>query len=174
MPLTELGDSDTDGYLGWATEVGDWVYFTATADGGTTEIRMRTDGTVAGTTRIKTLDRVGYYTTVGDKLFMQARTGNAGAELWLTDGTEAGTTLARDIYAGANSSSPHNLVALSDTKLLFLADDGSNGTEPWLYDTTIVPPPPAAGGDSGSGGGGSMPVLLTLMPLLFGLRRHRS
>jgi len=174
MPLTELGDFDTDGYIGWATEVGDLVYFTATADGGTTEMLMRTDGTVAGTTRIKTVDRVGYYTAVGDKIFMQARTGNAGAELWLTDGTETGTTLAKDIFAGANSSSPHNLVALSDTKLLFLANDGSNGTEPWLYDTTIVPPPPASDGDSGGGGGGSMPILLMLIPLLFARHRRRS
>ena len=39
------------------------------------------------------------FTTVGDKVFFLATTMLTGVELWVTDGTEEGTCLVRDIRA---------------------------------------------------------------------------
>ena len=46
-----------------------------------------------------------------------------GSELWKSDGTEAGTTLVKDIRAGSGGSGPVNLTAVGST-LFFSADDG--------------------------------------------------
>ena len=48
--------------------------------------------------------------------------GGHGVELWSTDGTFAGTTLVRDIYAGTFSSSPSNLTVFNG-KLYFTAQE---------------------------------------------------
>lgn len=173
MPLTTLGDADTAGFIGWTTKLGDLVYFTATANGGSTEQLMRTDGTPAGTVLIKAYDSVEYVTAVGSKLFMQISTSGHGAELWGGDGTAAGTKLVKDIFAGANDSAPHNLYALSDSKLIFLANDGSHGVELWLHDASIATPTPAES-DDGGGGGGSVPMLFAALGLMLGFYRKHS
>jgi ELWxxDGT repeat protein len=52
-------------------------------------------------------------------------------ELWRTDGTPSGTTLAANIDPGG-SSSPQTFTNLSGT-VLFTADDGVVGTEIWTF-----------------------------------------
>ena len=64
-----------------------------------------------------------------------------GGELWVTDGTEAGTVLAADIALGSSGSAPRNFAALSNANLgagsiIFYADDGNFGAELWAYDPT--------------------------------------
>ena len=44
-----------------------------------------------------------YLTNVGGRLFFQAFRPDTGVELWTSDGTEAGTTLVRDIEPGPGS-----------------------------------------------------------------------
>jgi ELWxxDGT repeat protein len=56
--------------------------------------------------------------------------GNNGNELWRTDGTPAGTTLVKDIYAGTSSSYPRYLEVQNGT-LYFACNDGTNGYELW-------------------------------------------
>jgi hypothetical protein len=51
-----------------------------------------------------------------------------------TDGTAAGTSLVRDIYAGPSSASPTNF-ALMGTSLFFTATDASHPIRLW-YCTT--------------------------------------
>ncbi|MFM9069667.1 MAG: hypothetical protein ACKOUR_20385, partial [Planctomycetota bacterium] len=49
------------------------------------------------------------YAIFGNKLYFVANDGVNGAELWSTDGTETGTTLAAEILVGTNSSAPREL-----------------------------------------------------------------
>ena len=54
-----------------------------------------------------------------------------GAELWVSDGTAAGTRRLADICPGACSSDPRNFSVVGD-RLYFDADDGIHGREPWM------------------------------------------
>lgn len=53
-----------------------------------------------------------------------------GLELWSTDGTVEGTSLAFDIFAGIADSRPRELVVLGD-RLYFSADSSGIGREVW-------------------------------------------
>jgi len=57
-----------------------------------------------------------------------------GRELWVSDGTSAGTTLL-EILPGAGSSDPWYLAAANGT-LFFGARDATHGFEPWTSDGT--------------------------------------
>jgi ELWxxDGT repeat protein len=54
-----------------------------------------------------------------------------GRELWITDGSEAGTLLIADVRPGAASSGPYNIVPCLGGGVLFSADDGLHGEELW-------------------------------------------
>jgi len=80
-------------------------------------------------------------------------------ELFVTDGTEAGTFRLIDINPGPQPSIPLFLTPLGN-RFLFRADDGSHGTELWISDGTAA----------GTGmlldinpGGGSLPMHLTAL-----------
>ena len=121
------------------------LFFTATTDAEGKELWV-SDGTASGTNIVKDI-RLGpgsgspsNLTVVGSKLFFTA-TGlvdpdvTLGEELWVTDGTAAGTNLVKDLLAGGNSSSPKNLVILND-KLFFTAFDTTLGRQLWVSDGT--------------------------------------
>src|SRR5207244_12821011 len=57
---------------------------------------------------------------VGGTAFFSAAAPGTGAELWKSDGTEAGTVLVKDVSPGVFGSSPSALVDLNGT-LLFAA-----------------------------------------------------
>ncbi len=80
---------------------------------------------------------IGELTPVGDKVFFRANDGVHGIELWVSDGTEAGTFLVKDIWSDSASSFPADLTAFGD-ELFFSADDGANGRELWKSDGTEV------------------------------------
>lgn len=69
----------------------------------------------------------------GDRLWIIADDGVHGRELWMSDGTAAGTKLAADIWPGMSPSSPQNL-RLAAGRLYFAADDGTTGSELWIAD----------------------------------------
>jgi ELWxxDGT repeat protein len=87
----------------------------------------------------------GNLTELNNKLYFTPDDGENGRELWITDGTENGTQLLKDIYPGSsedyfgelspNSSNPDEFTELNN-KLYFTADDGVNGTELWVTDGT--------------------------------------
>ena len=61
--------------------------------------------------------------------------GTGGIELYVTDGTEAGTTVVKDIRSGSSSSSPSYLTPVGN-ETYFRADDDTNGAELWKTDGT--------------------------------------
>jgi ELWxxDGT repeat protein len=82
-----------------------------------------------------------------------------GYELWVTNGTAAGTYMLKDINPGTGSSHPKNITALGNGKALFSANDGTHGYELWVTDGT------ASGTylvkDINSGSGNSNPRYIT-------------
>jgi ELWxxDGT repeat protein len=80
-------------------------------------------------------------TAVGDKLFFYASTPTHGDELWVSDGTEAGTRLVKDIRPGPESSTqftnPPSMANVGG-KLFFTANDGIHGNELWTSDGTAA------------------------------------
>lgn len=105
----------------------------------------KTDGTSAGTTLLKDINpgtnssiytSQNEYITVGNKVYFTASTNNEGVELWVTDGTTAGTQLVKDIFSGSNSSAPQHLTQLDANTLLFSANDNGAGHDLWKTDGT--------------------------------------
>ncbi|WP_167546952.1 ELWxxDGT repeat protein [Stieleria maiorica] len=54
-----------------------------------------------------------------------------GRELWITDGTSAGTDLVADLQPGIQSSDPQLQASTGLRLLLSVTDDGAVGREPW-------------------------------------------
>lgn len=79
--------------------------------------------------------RVDNITAFGNRVFFTADDGIHGTELWTTDGTDSGTVLVKDIFAGSGSSSPAELIPFGD-KLYFSANDSIHGQELWSTDGT--------------------------------------
>ncbi|MDH3675510.1 MAG: hypothetical protein OES12_08440 [Anaerolineae bacterium] len=78
-----------------------------------------------------------FLTDVEGILFFSATDSVHGTELWMTDGTPAGTKLVADIYPGPEGSFPADLTNVNGT-LFFSADDGVHGTELWISNGTRV------------------------------------
>jgi ELWxxDGT repeat protein len=77
-------------------------------------------------------------TNVNGTLYLAADNGTSGTELWKSDGTPAGTTLAADINPGLVSSNPKGLFNLNGT-LFFDATTAAYGTEFWKLNTVATP-----------------------------------
>jgi ELWxxDGT repeat protein len=105
----------------------------------------RSDGTPAGThllrdicpgvCGIEHLSSWANLATLGSRVYFAADDGAHGNELWVTDGTSAGTRMVIDLRPGPDSSNPGPLFAL-DGLLWYAADDGVHGREPWRSDGT--------------------------------------
>jgi ELWxxDGT repeat protein len=66
-------------------------------------------------------------------LFFGADDADNGKELWMSDGTEAGTPLVKDINPGRADSNPSELTGWNGL-LIFAANNGSSGVELWMSD----------------------------------------
>lgn len=74
-------------------------------------------------------------TPAGEHLYFVCNDIAHGAELWITDGTDAGTRLVKDIFPGAGSSTPGELTPLGGL-LYFSAEDGTGPARLWQTDGT--------------------------------------
>jgi ELWxxDGT repeat protein len=118
--------------------------FFAGNDGTSGTELWTTDGTPAGTVRLKDI-RPGpegssprHLTVVGNSVYFVADDGTNGFELWRTDGTEDGTRMVADLTPPGDSFQPVPLGAVGD-RLVFAAaaaDIAGPGLEPWVTDGT--------------------------------------
>jgi ELWxxDGT repeat protein len=123
------------------------IYFRAT--NGTNGIELwKSNGTSEGTVMVKdinpgsgnsiTTSTNTRYATIDSVLYFIADDGSNGSEIWRTDGTEAGTTMVKDIYSGfpgAVSFSGASMTNLNGT-LYFQSTTPSAGLELWKSDGT--------------------------------------
>ena len=106
-----------------------------------------TDGTVAGTTMVADINPRIYGSSSprnitdlgnGKAIFSADGGGSISRELWVTDGTAAGTSLVKDIYTGFYKPSnigPATLLGTSG-QAVFAAIGSSVGTQLWVTDGT--------------------------------------
>jgi ELWxxDGT repeat protein len=122
--------SEDDEYAGPFVSNGDRVLFE------TDESLFSTDGeTVIDFADEAELDDWGDFGAAGGRFFLSADFGaGTGGELYVSDGTTAGTSLVEDINP-IDSSDPQDFVTFGDD-IVFVADDGSSGEEPWFSDGT--------------------------------------
>ncbi len=97
---------------------------------------------------------------LGSKIFFTASDAVNGEELWVTNGTVAGTKMVKDINAGSDGSDPRYLCAVGDM-VYFSATTPDYGAELWKSDGTEGGTMLAA--DIYVGSEGSNPMNLTAM-----------
>src|SRR5262249_8117843 len=105
------------------------------------------DGTPAGTQLVMDVNpdpsfnsgnsNIQNLTAVGSQLFFSARDAAHGQELWVSDGTQSGTHLVKDIIAGTSGFNPSQFIAFNG-KFYFVGNDGVNGTQLWTSDGTAA------------------------------------
>jgi ELWxxDGT repeat protein len=126
------------------TAVGGMLYF-AVFDGTIGYELWRSDGTAAGTIRVKDLapgpnssSPSGFAQVRGSTAVFAASPdyfAGAAADLWVTDGTAAGTVKLKDARPGMRGSAPRDFVSFNGA-VYFTADDGAVGRELWKTDGT--------------------------------------
>jgi ELWxxDGT repeat protein len=137
-------DSNEPAYL---TVVNKTLFFVAD-DGVKGRELWKSDGTTAGTTLVKDINTKAGTTgtldsnpselrSVNGRVFFLADNGINGRELWVSDGTAAGTVMVKDIVAGIGDAGIQEM-AVSGDVLCFTADNGINGREVWISDGTSV------------------------------------
>jgi len=118
------------------TPAGERIFFGA-RDGSTGKELWVSDGTEAGTVLVKDINpgaAFGLDVSINPmiwfdgKLYFAADDGTNGMELWVTDGTEAGTVMVEDINPGSAGSDPAQLVEFEGS-IYFVATDATNGRE---------------------------------------------
>ncbi|HEY2463656.1 MAG TPA: Ig-like domain-containing protein [Steroidobacteraceae bacterium] len=125
--------------------VGNTIYFAGYDTTAGVQL-WKTDGTAAGTQRVTATPStthgsfgVCYLTAFNGRIYFSAGDASSGfgRELWVSDGTAAGTMMLDDINSGPADSSPQFLTAFA-SHLYFSADDGSHGRNLWASDGTAT------------------------------------
>ncbi|WP_207493156.1 T9SS type A sorting domain-containing protein [Aridibaculum aurantiacum] len=152
----QTGPNGSFSFLFNSIKIGNKMFFPVSNLFGTRYQIWETDGTTAGTALFKdfTFDEGTYplilsayeftgetYTQPlfqGNKFFFIAKTETEGTELWVSDGTQGGTSMLKDILPGEEGGleGSNLLFVYTSEGLYFTADDGVNGTEVWKSDGT--------------------------------------
>lgn len=79
----------------------------------------------------------GSFVCLGGQVLFVAGNARLGCELWISDGTSAGTRVVKDIFPGPGSGlEARTPLYVHDDRLFFAADDGQHGRELWISDGT--------------------------------------
>lgn len=107
------------------------------ASGG--HVLWKSDGAAQGTTKLATSSWVESaardqhrMVSVNNRLFFLGSSRDQGTELWVSDGTVAGTHVVKDINPGGQHSTPTNLVAVGN-QVFFTAED-ADSYDLWVSD----------------------------------------
>jgi trimeric autotransporter adhesin len=141
-----VGPASTPDGIRGAASLGGLVLFGATHEGAGVEL-WRSDGTPAGTWLLGDLvpgvgagglpGDPGDVLPVGGRAFFTATHPVHGRELWVTDGSPAGTTVV-DVAPGRASSSPQSFAPLGANAIAFLAVTPDHGRQLWRSDGTTA------------------------------------
>ncbi|MBX7201528.1 MAG: T9SS type A sorting domain-containing protein [Bacteroidia bacterium] len=96
----------------------------------------QSDGTPEGEQLIKSIPDWGFgasFTACNGKIFFLASDGQ-GFELWVSDGSAAGTYRVKDIHP--TDTGVKRILAVQNNQLFFIGNDGVHGDELWLTDGT--------------------------------------
>ena len=97
-----------------------------------------TDASKTGTVQLATSVKYeGFGFVLSGKLIFRGSTPATGSEIFITDGTSAGTTLVKDIYTGTTSSDPSDFSVLNGF-IFFSARTAAEGRELWKTDGTLA------------------------------------
>lgn len=83
--------------------------------------------------------RLLFFTLFGGRAYFAAQDAEHGNELWVTDGTNAGTTLFADIEPGEESSEPFAMVVAGANLYMTAGSDGYDGRQLWVTDGLSAP-----------------------------------
>ncbi|WP_415064369.1 ELWxxDGT repeat protein [Bdellovibrio sp.] len=127
---------DTD--IGWFMKMGttNKVIFSARASNNSYKLYL-TDGTLGNITPINASWSMNAMRpqSLGGLILFEACDVTYGCEPWVTDGTDSGTKILKDIYPSTYHADISNFYKLGE-KLYFAANDGTNGNELWSTDGT--------------------------------------
>lgn len=120
----------------------DFVYLTS-RDASNRPILWRTDGTTAGTGPAIAFTSTEFSNqfsaepiAAGNRIFLNATDGVTGCEPWISEGTQATTTLLADLVP--NGSSSPEWLGVAGEKAYFTAFDPVRGRELWSLDLAAV------------------------------------
>lgn len=116
--------------------LGSNIYFSANS--GTGAELFKFDGTTATMVmdiNATTGSNPSLLTVVESNIYFSANDGVVGSELWKSDGTNAGTSLLKDVEPGSAGSSISNIV-VANKQIVFSAITSAAGQELWYSDGT--------------------------------------
>ena len=131
------GDADPSDFA----QINGQVFFTA-ATSATQRGVFVTRGSAASTVPLTpaavdvVLDESAWPVASGGRYYFAARTPEHGTELWVTDGTPAGTRVVKDLAPGPASLSPYWLTDVGGTLYLIGHDNTPGGAGLWKTDGT--------------------------------------
>jgi ELWxxDGT repeat protein len=98
------------------------------------------NGTLAGTIQISdTIKYIGYGALLNGKFIFKGISPHCGKEIYITDGTSAGTKLVKDINPGTPNSQPRETtMAVLGNNVYFAAVTSGEGCELWKTDGTAA------------------------------------
>ncbi len=117
---------------------GNKLFFLASTGPDGSEALWQSGGTPGSTRKVVDLntfppdglDPTNPLLVMGNNVFFAASTTATGRELWMSDGTQAGTRLVKDIRRG-KAGSGVQFLGVNGNQLLFAANDGKHGLELW-------------------------------------------
>ncbi|HYC91524.1 MAG TPA: ELWxxDGT repeat protein [Thermoanaerobaculia bacterium] len=121
-------------FEGFTSATGYELWVSDGTEGGT---RMVTE-IAPGTTGAMPANFFGFMAVLGDRVVFAANDGVRGRELWISDGTAAGTRLLRDLVpgpAGRWDQDSLDLIAFGN-RVFFTAAEAEHGLELWSTDGT--------------------------------------